>query len=326
MKHSKSVGSIFRRLSPALLLPILLVFQATGQAQTKIEATMPAKLQVGFSIGIQKINDSSMRYAKSVGIDYIEVGGTGAFIDKKRNFIVSDEALMESARKAKKAADAAGIIIWSIHMPFGKHIDLSEPNDTARQRVVAIHDKIIDKICRILQPKIVLFHPSWFLGLNERPLRITQLIKSCNSLNPTIRGLGATMVIENMLGFELLRSEKLERPLCRTVEETVKIMGLLPKSIGSAIDMNHIKYPEKLILAMGDRLKTLHVADGTGKQENHYLPCSHKGLNDWNKILDALYKVHYKGPFMFECHYQDFKQLPECYNELYQSYITSLKK
>ncbi len=80
-----------------------------------------------------------------------------------------------------------------------------------------------------------------------------------------------------MLGFDLLVDAKRERPLMRTVEEAVELMNRLPEDIYSAIDMNHIKYPEKLILAMGKRLKSVHIADGTGKQENHFFPCSGQG-------------------------------------------------
>ena len=51
------------------------------------------------------------------------------------------------------------------------------------------------------------------------------------------------MVIENMLGYELVRNEQHERPLGRTVEEVKLIMKQLPKNVYSAIDMNHIDNP-----------------------------------------------------------------------------------
>lgn len=285
---------------------------------------VPAKMTLGYSIGIQKIDAAKMQYAKSVGMDCIEVGGFSGLVDRKTlEFKYTDPELMAMAKKVKKATDAAGVKIWSVHMGFGQSIDLSERNDVRRAKMLAFHKKVL-KMVAILNPEIVLFHPSWYLGLNERELRIRKLISSCEVLNPIIRKMGATMVIENMLGPELLKSEKYERPLCRTVEETKMIMKRLPKSIGSAIDMNHIKHPEKLILAMGHRLKTVHIADGTGEAENHYLPCSHEGLNDWDKILSALYKVKYKGPFLFECHFKDEQQLSDCYQELYDHYVKSL--
>ncbi|MEC3880521.1 sugar phosphate isomerase/epimerase family protein [Parapedobacter sp. 10938] len=65
--------------------------------------------------------------------------------------------------------------------------------------------------------------------------------------------------------------------------------------------MNHIKHPERLIRALGKRLKHVHIADGTGDAENHWLPCSGKGNNDWPAILAALDEAGYAGPFMYEC-------------------------
>lgn len=107
----------------------------------------------------------------------------------------------------------------------------------------------------------------------------------------------------------------------RTADETVELFNHLPESIYSAIDMNHIKNPEKLIRAMDDRLKTVHIADGTGLAENHYFPCSGKGENDWMAILDALDEVGYSGPFMFESAYEDEQDLIQCYDSLYSKFV-----
>ncbi|UAY55604.1 sugar phosphate isomerase/epimerase family protein [Arachidicoccus terrestris] len=307
----------------ALLLLTGMILQ-TGYVKAQSGQPDIYPMAVGFSFPLSKINDSSMARIKSVGIDCIEIAGISALVDKQTHLRYSDDQLRQMALKAKKAADKAGVKIWSIHMGYGSHIDLSERDESKRQKTITFHKKVLD-MCEVLRPQIILFHPSWYLGLHERQQRTDQLIKSCKELLPIIEKQGATMVVENMLGFELQKDEKYERPLCRTVEETKRIFSRLPAAIGSAIDMNHIKNPEKLILAMGGRLKTLHVADGNGKQENHYLPCSGKGENNWNAILGALYTVRYRGPFMFECHYKDISELPACYNTLYEDYQASIK-
>lgn len=297
-----------------LLLSLLLVFPKEGSAGEK--AAKP--LKIGYNISITKISPETMRYAKSVGVSYIEIG-LGALVEKDRTFKVSDEELLNHIKTAKKDIDDAGIKVWSIHMPFGEHIDLSLSNEEDRQQVVTFHKKLLGFL-KILKPEIILFHPSWHLGVNERETRKKQLIKSATELNKVVRDIKATMVIENMLGFKLQVSATRERALCRTVEETVEIMGRLPKSIYSAIDMNHIKEPEKLILAMGSRLKSVHIADGDGLGERHYFPCSGEGENDWTAILAALDKVNYQGPFLFESAYKDVKDLKECYEKLYADY------
>lgn len=297
-----------------LLLSLLLFIPNRGPAAEKVGKP----LDIGYSISITKISPESMRYAKSVGVSSIEIG-FGALIEKGKDFKVSDEELEEWIKKAKKATDDAGIKVWSIHMPFGEYIDLSLSKEEERQRVVVFHKKLLG-LLETLQPEVILFHPSWHLELNERETRKTQLIKSATELDRVVRNMKATMVIENMLGPKLLLNDTRERALCRTVEETVEIMARLPKTIYSAIDMNHIKQPEKLILAMGSRLKTIHVADGDGLGERHWFPCSGEGENNWTAILAALDEVNYQGPFLFESAYDDVKDLKKCYEQLYADY------
>lgn len=298
-----------------LLLTISYGATASGQPNR----TKP--LKIGYSIGVAAMSAEKMKYAKSAGVDYVEVS-LSSFLGKSRTFKFSTEEMVLKVKAAKQAADDAGIKIWSVHMPFAKDIDLSIANESERQQVVALHNNVLN-YCKILDPEVILFHPSYFLGLNERELRKKQFIKSALELNKKVKGIGAIMVIENMLGPELLVDAKRERPLCRTVEETVALMGRLPGDIYSAVDMNHIKHPERLIRAMGARLKSVHIADGTGKKEDHFFPCSGQGQNNWVAILSALNEVDYKGPFMYESAHKDVKDLLPCYQTLYQNFLNS---
>lgn len=316
------MNTITRHLKKLLLWAGLLpCFYAQAQS-----AAVPAQLRTGYNTSIANVNVAAMSEAKATGIDAIEVS-LSLYVDKMTYEFTTDEVdILKQVNEAKKAADAAGIEIWSVHMPFSRKIDISLADENARKQVIALHKKMLE-YCRILQPKIILFHPSWHLGLNQREVRKASMVKSAIELNKAVQSIGATMVIENMLGPNLLLDNgKMERPLCRTVEETVEIMGRLPKEIGSAIDMNHIKHPEKLILAMGSRLKSVHIADGDGEEERHYFPCSGEGTNDWTAILAALDQVGYTGPFMFETNkYKHISDIRECYDTLYQNYIKTTK-
>jgi sugar phosphate isomerase/epimerase len=298
---------------------LILYFITATFAVAELPGKAPKPLEIGYALGLNKVSTEQMKAAKAAGVDYVEIS-FGSLIDGNRNFKVSDEELTRLMQNAKKAADAAGIQVWSIHMPFGKRIDLSLTDEAERQQVVALHRKVLE-FCKILQPEIILFHPSYYLGLNEREARKSQLVKSATELNKTVRGMKATMVIENMLGPELLVDAERERPLCRTVEETVEIMNRLPKNVYAAVDMNHIKHPENLIHALGKRLKSVHIADGTGEAENHFFPCSGQGKNNWTEILAALYEVRYTGPFLFESAFEDARDLKACYEAMYNAYV-----
>lgn len=276
-------------------------------------------LEIGHALSIGKFDLDTLLYSTSVGVDHLEASGMSLFVDEQRNFRLSDEVIIEKLTRAKEAADKAGINIWSIHMPFGPEIDLSLRDELERQQVVAMHKKLLDFL-KILEPEVILFHPSYYLGVGERELRKGQLLSSVLELDRKVQAIGAVMVLENMLGPELMKDETRERPLLRSVEETRKFFNQLPESIGLSVDTNHISRPEELILALGERLKSLHIADGTGKAENHWFPCHDKGDNDWNKILAALEKVDYAGPFMFESSPADAREYRACYQRMYRNY------
>lgn len=272
--------------------------------------------KIGFSIGINALTAKKMQQIKEANIDCIETGLT-AYINKDSlTFKFPDEVMISKIKAAKKAADDAGIQIWSIHMPYGKEIDISFVDEERRQKVIAFHKKALEYV-KLLQPKIILFHPSYYLGLNERQERIKQLVKSVKELNVEVKAAKATMVVENMLGPALLVTKgDQERPLLRTVEEATAIFKMFPHDVYAAVDLNHIAKPEQLLLALGKRVKTLHVADGDGKAERHYFPCDGKGENNWKAIFEALAKINYSGPFMYESSTSDLKAYRECYNKL----------
>lgn len=287
-------------------------------------STVPAPLKVGYSIALVHITPEKMVEAKTAGIDYIETSFGGLLNEKSRTLKVSEAELMQKVTAVKKMTDSAGIKIWSVHMPYAQEVDLSLLDEKARQEVVALHRRLL-AYARVLQPQVILFHPSYYLGINEREERKNQMVKSARELHRSVKKLKATMVIENMLGPELQAPGGRERPLCRSVEEMMEILNRLPRHIYAAVDMNHIKNPELLIQTLGSRLRSVHVADGTGEREDHYLPCSGQGKNNWNAILAALYGAGYHGPFLFETKNTNAKELSECYQSLYKAFVASTK-
>lgn len=284
----------------------------------------PNKFEIGYSVPIKKVKYDKMKHANTVGIKSIEMSGFSGLIDNY-DFSIPKAEIEKLIEKAKIATKEAGINVRSIHMPFSKYMDISSLDENDRQKVITTHKELL-KMLEPLNPEIILFHPSWLLEPpNKRQERIEQLIKSVNELNETVKSMGAILVIENMLGPELMVGKR-ERPLLRTVEETVDIFDKLPKDVYSCVDMNHIKNPEILIRALGSRIKALHVADGTGEAENHWFPCSNQGDNNWLEIFTALHEIGYSGAFTYECAYDDEKDLVDCFNVLHKHYIDSLSK
>ncbi len=284
------------------------------------------RLRVGSSSGIfgpvGNWTYETFAEAKKAGIDAVEISASKLFLDKE----MTDESRIEArCRQLKRDLKRAGIEIWSVHMPFGKEIDLSQTDEAIRRKSVELHRRLL-RFCRILSPRIVLFHPSWYLGHGERDERIACLVRSAGELLPDVKRIGAEMVVENMLGYELVRDENYERPLGRTVEEVLHIMSLLPREVNAAVDTNHIDNPELLIRALGTRVKTIHVSDGDGRNECHDLPWQGRGDNDWAAVLKALYEdARYRGVFMYEVKKAEFSELKDCYDKMYEQYVRSVR-
>src|SRR5688572_22282983 len=136
-----------KKLSLILLLAGLVSITGCKQSTSReVDAPVePAQvgepLKVGYATSISNFDNQRLSYAKSVGIDYVEASGMSTFVDADLNFKMSGEQIKSQLQAAKAAADEAGIEIWSIHMPFGKNIDLSHADETLRQKVVATHSQ-----------------------------------------------------------------------------------------------------------------------------------------------------------------------------------------
>ena len=309
------MGRIMRNvIHIAIWLWLIVPFSGTAQPRKTYE--------IGYALDFQKISLERMQYAKSLGINYIELSGVSAILDKDLSIKDSAISWTQKIDSLKDILDASGMKVWSIHMPFSKQMDLSILDEDTRQKVIEAHLQVV-ALFRPLKPKIVLFHPSYYLEKGERGHRVTQLIKSVKELYKGVRGHGAEMVVENMLGPQLTVGDR-ERPLLRTVAECQQIFKHFPKQVGLAVDMCHIAQPEKLLLAFGKRVKTLHVSNGNGQAEHHYLPCDSRGENNWVAIFKALDQIGYSGVFMHECKYADEQELVDCYQTLWNQYLNTL--
>ena len=109
--------------------------------------------------------------------------------------------------------------------------------------------------------------------------------------------------------------------------EKIKEFADKSKNAYVIVDVNHFlnDKPEDAILALGDRIKALHISDYDFVYERHMIPGD--GLNDWNKIIGALEKIGYKGAFNYEVNMgrygYTYKQLIENYEKLFEEYNIS---
>ncbi|WP_293932278.1 sugar phosphate isomerase/epimerase family protein [Sphingobacterium sp. UBA6645] len=293
------------------------LFVLFGQAEAKAP-----KFPIGYALDFQKITDQKMQYIKSLGINYIELSGIGALLDKNLQSTQVDPSWTSKIKEVAAILKRNKVKVWSIHMPFSLHLDISRVDEEGRLHVMEAQRNVL-QVLKPVKAEIILFHPSFYLRLNERSERKAQLQKSVAYLNKEVKAIGSNMVVENMLGPSLTVNGR-ERPLMRSVEECLELFQGFPKDVGLAVDFCHIAEPQHLLASFGSRVKTLHVSNGDGTAEYHYLPCDTRGKNDWNSIFATLEKIKYKGVYMHECKYNDEKEIVDCYQHLWDAYQTSL--
>lgn len=145
------------------------------------EVRTPQKLRIGTTIsvfgGLEGLTYENLKEARSAGISDIEISLTGLV---NGDHPIPNAELKEKFRRVKHDADSAGINIWSIHMPYGADCDPSHVDETIRSHSENAYRGYID-VVGVLEPEVILFHPSWRLGLNERKQRMSQLIKTITS-------------------------------------------------------------------------------------------------------------------------------------------------
>ena len=144
---------MFTQIKNFLVLLMVITIAFPSACKTKYPP-----LRIGNSIGIKDMNYERLKAMKDAGIDCIEIT-TGGFISTKKP--KTDAEITELLTRTKLAADSAGIEIWSIHMPFGKDIDISQTDEKIRKNSVALHMKVLEfckmklrKECNLLEMSI----------------------------------------------------------------------------------------------------------------------------------------------------------------------------
>ena len=224
---------------------------------------------------------------KQAGIEAVELGIAR----------VDTPELAAAARKfaaqVRDWADAAGVELWSVHIPFAKDLDPSDPSEEQRLKVVANLSRVMDAYAPLRVKKLNI-HASYEITkpipLPDREIRIAAARKSLAELARKAAGM------DTQLSMECLP----RACLGNTSQEVLRLIDGIP-SIGVTLDMNHLlrETPVDFVRKVGSRIVTLHVADYDGIDERHWLPG--KGINDFPGIVRALQSVGYSGPFLFEC-------------------------
>lgn len=194
------------------------------------------------------------------------------------------------ANEIKKHADKAGVEIWSVHLPFGGPFDISQTNDTLRQRAVELNRNDMILSAKTVSPKKFVIHPSAEpIADEERAARIQASKKSLRKLAVTAKELNIPLLVENLP----------RTCLGNTSTELLEIINGIDNT-AICFDVNHLLIESQITFVKNTKgkIQSTHMSDYDRKNERHWLPG--EGVIDWNELLSALIESGYKGPFIYE--------------------------
>lgn len=235
------------------------------------------------------------------------------FIHDAEKGIYNTDSFEAYAKKLKAIADDAGITFGQIHAQIPNP---SVPDYMSRTE---LWDKLAQNsivAAAAVECPYVVVHP---LIMPER--RYDVLYKENFNLNleyygkmkPHLEKYGVKVAIENMWHFD--DDKNIICPsVCSSAEEMLELAKTLGDEFDTCLDVGHAlltgRTPESMVYILGDRLGTLHVHDNDGKDDTHDLMYNANGINmmfpdneniiDWDKFMQSLKDVGYKGTFSLE--------------------------
>ena len=254
--------------------------------------------QAGFSCADFSLND----YLKNTNIYQSELN---MFCDR------SVQELEAFFAPHKKGAQAAGIQIQQMHMPYPVYVPTGsrELNDYLWQEV---GPKSM-ALCAYLEcPYIVIhgFKLARFLGSEEKEWAQTE--KFIDSIAPYAKETGITICIENL--YDGVGGHLVEGPCCDAEKAAERIDRINEKYraevLGFCFDTGHANLTgldmEAFITRLGHRMKVLHIHDNDGIMDLHQIPFTftktreNKVSTDWDGFIRGLKNIHYKNVLNFE--------------------------
>lgn len=211
----------------------------------------------------------------------------------------------------KKGAEAAGITINQMHMPYPIYVPTGkkELNDY-------LWNEMAPKsmaVCKFFECSYIVIHGfklARYLGSEEAEWEQTE--KFIDSIAPIAKEMGITICIENL--YDSVGGHLVEGPCCNAKKAVERIDRINDKYhaevLGFCFDTGHANLVgidfEDFITTLNHRLKVLHIHDNDGKSDLHQIPFTfsktreNTSSTDWDGFLAGLKNIRYKGVLNFE--------------------------
>lgn len=232
-------------------------------------------------------------------------------LEKNSFFDKSIEDLENYFLPHKNGADAAGIRINQMHMPYPVYVPMAnkELNDYLWKEVAPKSMMI----CAFFGCPYIVIHGcklAHFLGSEEEEWKRTE--QFIESIAPLAKELGITICIENL--YDSIAGHLVEGPCCDARKAVERIDRINEKYkaevLGFCFDTGHANLVgidfEGFITCLGDRLKVLHIHDNDGVSDLHQIPFTfaknreNLASTDWTGFIRGLRNIKFDKVLSFE--------------------------
>lgn len=200
------------------------------------------------------------------------------------------EDCIEIGGRISAGIQEAGLLLWTVHIPYGPQWDPSEADQAERRENCGRIRAVLEESAR-WGAKGAVFHGSYEpvpLEEAQREIRLGCARESAAFLAEEAEKMGLFLAVE-----DLPRS-----CLGNCSGELQEILGNSGASV--CFDVNHLLLESHagFLSALGSRVRTLHLSDYDFQDECHWLPGD--GKIDWVSLVDGLESAGYDGPLLFE--------------------------
>ncbi|MBE6597642.1 MAG: sugar phosphate isomerase/epimerase [Ruminococcaceae bacterium] len=211
-------------------------------------------------------------------------------------WIYFSEGWKDEVARLRERADAFGADFVQAHSPGGNPLDFGEKYELlVRSTIRSI------EICAELGIKNTVFHTGYSDAFGYTPEGkrgyFEENMKFIRRLLPTAERCGVTLLIENST-----RANMKDKYFFLTGEDMAEFIEFASHPlIGACWDTGHAnveghQYGD--LVALGDKLRGLHVNDNRSKRDEHMMP--YMGSLSVDELMCGLIDSGYKGYFTFE--------------------------
>lgn len=211
-------------------------------------------------------------------------------IDKSKNGIFMGEGWQDYVLRLKALAEELGITLCQAHSPVGNPLDLNGYEELLNSTIRSV------EICGMLGIKNLVVHAGWAAGIGKEEY-FSRNRDFYSQLFPAMEKWKVNVLIENSakcnLGaFYYFFDGKEMREFLDYVNHPL---------LNACWDTGHANvegHQYEDIIALGDRLKCLHINDNLGLKDQHIAPFM--GTLNIDEVMTALKEINYNGYFTFE--------------------------